>query len=124
MALPLRGLRITGLRGNRMSQKIDNLEKKKLLASQTELILMKRQALSQIISILKQRDEEMKQTVNRIAIELEIPEAELGLWGLSDDMQFMVRFGKKKRPKFPFLRTFKKKKDKKSGEKIEDKKPN
>jgi len=107
-----------------MKDKIDNLEKKKLLASQVELLIMKRQALSQIISILKQRDEEMKMTVNRIAIELEIPEAELGLWAMSDDMQFLVKVGKK-RLKFPFLRTHKKeKKDKKSGEKIEDKKPN
>lgn len=103
-----------------MKNKIENLEKKKLLASQTELLLMKRQALSQIISILKQRDDEMKLTINSIALELGVPQEELGLWALTEDMKFMVKYGKKKRPKFPFLRTSKQRKEDKKKEENEE----
>ena len=95
------------------------LNSKPLLNSQAELMAMKIQAVKQIISVLKQKQADLQNSINLIALELGVPENQLGEWGLSDDGKTLLKVGKRKGP---WLKTVKKREKKKKTRTKNDKK--
>jgi len=87
-----------------------NFKSKPLLNSQAELMAMKIQAVKQIISVLKQKQADLQNSINLIALELGIPENQLGEWDLSEDGKSLLRVGKRKRPLFKTVKKREKKK--------------
>ena len=87
------------------------LETKMLLGSQVELLSIKLKALNQVNEVMKQRRQEIENSINLISLELGVPEEQLGEWGLGQDGKSLVRFGKKSR--LPGLRTVPKREKKK-----------
>ncbi len=91
-------------------------ETKKLIGSQVELMQIKIQALSQVANVLQQRKAEITNSINLIALELGVPEEQLGEWGLTEDGKNLIRVPKKKG--FPsVIRTSVKKREKKKKKK-------
>ena len=91
----------------------EKLESKPLLNSQIELLGIKMQRLNQVNELAQQRRIEIESSINLIALEMGVPEEQLGEWGLSQDGKSIVRTGKK--PGFPGLMTVKKQKEKEGG---------
>jgi len=83
---------------------------KPLLNSQAELMAMKFQAVKQIISVLKQKQADLQNSINLIALELGVPENQLGKWGLSEDGKTLLKVGKKSGPLFKTVKKREKKK--------------
>lgn len=81
-------------------------ETKPLLNTQAELVDIKIKNLNQVNEIFNQRKTDLGNTINMIALELGVPEGELGEWGLSQDGKTLIKAGKQKR--FPGFRTVKK----------------
>lgn len=92
-------------------------EVKMLIGSQMELLNIKLQALNQVNQIMKERRREIEDSINLIALELGVPEEQLGEWVLGKDGKTLVRYGKKSR--FPGLRTVPKREEKKKEAKKE-----
>jgi len=83
---------------------------KPLLNSQVELMAIKIQAVKQIISVLKQKQDDIQNSINLIALELGVPENQLGEWALSEDGKSLLRVGKKGRSLFKTVKKREKKK--------------
>ena len=93
-------------------------ETKALLNTQIELVQLKIQNLQQVNEIFNQRKQDLNNTINMIALELGVPEGELGEWGLHQDGKTLVKVRKKK--KFPGYKTIKKKEKKTKKENKEE----
>lgn len=87
-----------------------NFKSKPLLNSQAELMAMKIQSVKQVISVLQQKQADLQNSINLIALELGVPENQLGKWGLSDDGKTLLRVGKKGGPLFKTVKKREKKK--------------
>ena len=83
---------------------------KLLLNSQAELMAIKIKGVKQIISLLQQKQADLQNSINLIALELGIPENQLGEWDLSQDGKTLLRVGKRKRPLFKTVKKREKKK--------------
>lgn len=97
---------------NKKEQK--NLESKPLLSSQMELLQIKLRALEQVSQVFDQRKNDIINSINVIALEIGVPENQLGEWVLSQDGKFLVRAGKQKGLRGA-IRTTVKKREKKKG---------
>jgi len=86
-------------------------ETKQLIGSQIELMQIKIRAFNEVINVMQQRKVEINNSINKIALELGVPEGELGEWGLAKDGKTLIKVGKQKR--FPGLKTVKKREKKK-----------
>jgi len=63
---------------------------KPLLNSQIGLLEMKMQQLDQVTQLVQQRRTEIRNIMNTIALELGVPEKQLGEWELSQDGKSLV----------------------------------
>lgn len=91
--------------------KEENLKSKPLLNTQMELLGIKMQQLNNVRELFYQRKIDIEDKMNLIAIELGVPEEQLGEWGLSEDGKSLVYIDKNK--EFLGLRTVKRIEEKK-----------
>lgn len=64
---------------------------KPLLSSQVELLGMKMEQLNQVAQVLQQRRTELANMMNTVALELGVPQKQLGEWELSPDGKSLVQ---------------------------------
>jgi len=84
------------------------MQRKKLTASQRELIRMKREKIDEAIMLVRNRQQEFSGALERIAEELGIPQEEMG-WKLDKNDEYL----EKEEDKKPDLTTVGGKKNKK-----------
>lgn len=99
---------------NKKEQK--KLETKQLIGSQIELIQIKLRAFNEVVRVMEQRKNDINNSINVAALELGVPENQIGEWGLAEDGKTLIRSGKKKRfPSVIGTTVKKREKEKKKG---------
>ena len=83
---------------SRKNKKEKKLATKPLLASQVEMLTMKVQLFNQVNALWQQRKQDIDRATAMCILELGVPEAQVGEWGLAADGKSIVRYGKKRRP--------------------------
>ena len=83
---------------SKKNKKEKKLASKPLMASQVQLLTLLVQQFNQVNALWNEKKQAIDNAVAMSILELGVPEAQIGEWGLSQDGKFIVRYGKKKRP--------------------------
>ena len=84
---------------NKKDKKKENqLPFKPLMISQVQLLTLLVQQFNQVNALWNEKKQAIDNAVAISILELGIPEAQIGEWGLAADGKSIVRYGKKKRP--------------------------
>lgn len=73
------------------SKNNETTERKRLLNSQRELLIMKKANVDRQIALAQQLNQNLTDTVTSIALELGVPENEISQWQLNDEATFMEK---------------------------------
>lgn len=84
--------------GKKKKKKEDRLPSKPLMASQVQLLTLLVQQFNQVNALWNEKKQAIDNAVAISILELGVPEAQIGEWGLAADGKSIVRYGKKKRP--------------------------
>ena len=84
--------------GKKKKKKEDRLPSKPLMASQVQLLTLLVQQFNQVNALWNEKKQAIDNAVAISILELGVPEAQIGEWGLAADGKSIVRYGMMKRP--------------------------